>query len=147
MTPDELPADMEGRLLRDIEFSIADCRDGQTKVSRDFLCRTRALLNSLKWARGAGDLARQAIKNRDEDYAALLKAYQQQRRALELALDYLVEMEPGDSRAVSNEFVAMLGVLLGVEPNTPGEDMAIIEKALEAARRARAALNQKGDER
>jgi hypothetical protein len=92
-------------------------------------------------------LARQAIKNRDEDYAALLKAYQQQRRALELALDYLVEMEPGDSRAVSNEFVAMLGVLLGVEPNTPGEDMAIIEKALEAARRARAALNQKGDER
>jgi galactokinase len=55
MTPDELPADMEGRLLRDIEFSIADCRDGQTKVSRDFLCRTRALL----------------------------KAYQEQRRVLE----------------------------------------------------------------
>ena len=74
-----------------------------------------------------------------KDLRDLLKAYQEQRRALELALDYLVEMEPGDSRAISNEFVAMLGVFLGVEPNTPGEDMAIIEKALEA-RRARAAL-------
>jgi hypothetical protein len=107
MTPDELPADMEGRLAGDLA------------------ARTKAGLSTVVVS--------------IPDLRALLKACQEQRRALELALDYLVEMEPGDSRAISNEFVAMLGVFLGVEPNTPGEDMAIIEKALEA-RRARAAL-------
>jgi hypothetical protein len=109
LTPDELPADMEAVAWLTSNLADADHH---------------------KWL---------TLTVSAEDLRALLKAYQEQRRALELALDYLVEMEPGDSRAISNEFVAMLGVFLGVEPNTPGEDMAIIEKALEA-RRARAAL-------
>jgi hypothetical protein len=99
MTPDELPADIEGRLLRDIEFSIADCRDGQTKVSRDFLCRTRALL----------------------------KAYQQQRRALRP----FAEVADLYSKTTSDE--AFIDQEDGV--------------TLAECRRARAALNQKGDER
>jgi len=50
--------------------------------------------------------------------------------ALTLALDYLGEMEPPDSRAVSNEYVAMAGVLGEIEPNRPGEEMEIIVRAL-----------------
>ena len=61
------------------------------------------------------------------------------REALDLALDYLGELEPGDSRAVSNEYVAMLGVLSGAEPNNPGEDLEII-RAAKKARTARQAL-------
>jgi len=52
--------------------------------------------------------------------------------ALTLALDYLGEMEPGDSRAVSDECGAMSAVLCGIEPNNPGEEMAIIGAALKA---------------
>jgi len=51
-------------------------------------------------------------------------------KALELALGYLARFEPGDSRAVSDEYVAMLAVLCRVEPNELGGEMAIIEAAL-----------------
>ena len=50
--------------------------------------------------------------------------------ALTLALDMLGDYEPGDSRAISDEYVAMSAVLCGVEPNSPGEEMAIIIAAL-----------------
>ena len=54
------------------------------------------------------------------------------RKALALALCYLARFEPGDSRAVSNEFVAMSSVLAG---DTSGEVMPIIEDALSVAER------------
>jgi len=54
------------------------------------------------------------------------------RKALALALCYLAQFEPGDSRAVSNEFVAMSSVLAG---HTSGEVMPIIEAALVVAER------------
>lgn len=49
------------------------------------------------------------------------------REALGLALAYLSRFEPGDSRAVSDEFVAMAAVQCGI-----GDDacMAIINRAL-----------------
>lgn len=49
------------------------------------------------------------------------------REALNLALCWLVKNEPGDSRAVSNEFVAMAAVHGGYEND---ECMAIIRAAL-----------------
>jgi hypothetical protein len=53
------------------------------------------------------------------------------RQALDLALCHLSKSEPGDSRAVSNEFVAMAAVLSGdVSPSVT----AIISGALEAAK-------------
>jgi hypothetical protein len=107
MTPDELPADMEGRVKADL--------DEATKAKRLIVVvyedNLRTLLNNLELARGAADLARQAIKNRDDAYATLLKVYQEQRRALERLANK------------DNEF---------------GSEVQTI---------ARAALNQKGDER
>ena len=52
-------------------------------------------------------------------------------KALELALAYLGRQEPGDSRAVSDEYAAMLAVLCDVRPNSPGGEMAIIQAALD----------------
>lgn len=48
------------------------------------------------------------------------------REALELALGILGRMEPGDSRAVSNEFVAMAAVASG---DTSDRVMAVIRSA------------------
>jgi hypothetical protein len=120
MTPDELPADIEGRL----QWALLSFGTGQGHIAVS-APDLRALLNSLKWARGAGDLARQAIKNRDEDYAALLKAYQEQRRALE------------DLLALPVAAQAFAYLDKGIGTKTPNA----------AWLRARAALNQKGDER
>ena len=78
------------------------------------------------------------------DHARLSAELAKVEEALDLALDYLGELEPGDSRAVSNEYVAMLGVLCGVEPNKPGEDLEII-RAAKKARIARQALGETND--
>lgn len=59
-----------------------------------------------------------------EDRAARLKS------ALGLALLYLETFEPRDSRAVSNEFVAMAAVEAGVEDD---KCMKIIEGAYQTA--------------
>jgi hypothetical protein len=60
--------------------------------------------------------------------------------ALDLALDFLSDFEPGDSRAVSNEYVAMAAVCSDIEPNSPDEEMGIIRAAKQARNRARKAL-------
>lgn len=52
-------------------------------------------------------------------------------KALNLALGYLIRFEPGDSRAVSDEFVAMSAVLHDAEPNSPDAEIAIIDAAAE----------------
>lgn len=54
-------------------------------------------------------------------------------RALNLALVYMSRFEPGDSRAVSDEFVAMAAVSIG---NTSPEVIAVIDAALAAAESA-----------
>jgi outer membrane protein TolC len=72
MTPDELPADMEGRVKADLDEAMK----GKKQIVVAYASNLRTLLNNL-------ELARQAIKNHDDGYAALLKAYQEQRRALE----------------------------------------------------------------
>jgi hypothetical protein len=92
MTPDELPADMEGRLADD--------------------------LNRLPSAAGSV-----VLKN---DLRALLKAYQEQRRALEV----ISKGGPDTNRPPRPKF-------------TDGFD----EGCAWAGRIARRALNQKGDER
>lgn len=51
-------------------------------------------------------------------------------RALNLALEILGKFEPGDSRAVSNEFVAMAAVSAGHEDTGV---MSIIDDALRAS--------------
>jgi hypothetical protein len=48
--------------------------------------------------------------------------------ALGLALDWLIQYEPGDSRAVSNEFVAMASILAGI-PDRIDECRKIIRDA------------------
>lgn len=48
--------------------------------------------------------------------------------ALNLALDILQPMESGDSRAVSDEYVAMASVFCGIEDD---KSMAVIRKRLE----------------
>lgn len=48
-------------------------------------------------------------------------------KALNLALLYLARLEPGDSRAVSDEFVAMAAVASG---DTAPEVMRVIDEAL-----------------
>lgn len=50
------------------------------------------------------------------------------RDALSLAVNMLAPYEPGDSRAVSDEFVALASVVSG---DTSGEVMPIIRAALE----------------
>lgn len=51
--------------------------------------------------------------------------------ALDLALRMLVKYEPEDSRAVSDEYVAMAALISGIEPNEPGDEMQIIRAARE----------------
>jgi hypothetical protein len=92
-----------------------------------------------------------------DEARALLSAAREgerMREALGLALDYLGDFEPGDSRtvsneyvammavlcAVANEYVAMMAVLCGVAPNSPGEEMATIKAATLARAQARVAL-------
>jgi len=53
--------------------------------------------------------------------------------ALNLALAWLVQYEPGDSRAVSNEFVAMAAVLCD---NSDDDCRSVIASAIEARRAA-----------
>lgn len=48
-------------------------------------------------------------------------------RALSLAVNLLAPLEPGDSRAVSNEFVALASVSTG---DASPEVMAVIDAAL-----------------
>jgi hypothetical protein len=83
------------------------------------------------------------IAQLDEDYATLLKAYQEQRRALEEAAKYLCRLEG-----------ALLADDLDMRLNFPGEPSptAMAERILPGFDSieydlARAALNQKGDER
>lgn len=52
---------------------------------------------------------------------------EQTRKALALALCRLIHFEPGDSRAVSDGFVAMFSVLVG---DTRPEVMSIIDREL-----------------
>lgn len=49
------------------------------------------------------------------------------RRALALALTYVEHLEPPDSRAVSDEFVAMAAMIHG---DTSDEAVAIIDSAM-----------------
>jgi acyl-CoA reductase-like NAD-dependent aldehyde dehydrogenase len=57
----------------------------------------------------------------------MLPTYQQLKLALDLACNMLVIHEPPDSRAVSNEFVALAAVQSGlVDANV----MSVIEQAL-----------------
>jgi hypothetical protein len=99
MTPDELPADMEGRLT-----AVANRREaGAIREAHDFVTPTHR-----------EDYAARVLKSAEcfvsyTDLRALLKAYQEQRRALERMQ---LESDPIKLRAI-----------------------------------ARAALNQKGDER
>ena len=48
-------------------------------------------------------------------------------RALDLALAMLIKHEPGDSRAVSNEFVALATVAAGIDNDS---SWAVIDTAL-----------------
>jgi len=104
MTPDELPADMEGRL----DHYLSE-RAKMSQIDRD-------LIHGLN----VGDI-REAVLT-VTDLRALLKAYQEQRRALEFYADPI-------SYALTQVS----------EPRSAvhGDD----------GKRARAALNQKGDER
>jgi urease beta subunit len=52
--------------------------------------------------------------------------------ALDLALGYLVQFEPGDSRAVSDEFVAMASVLANIKDSRSQECLDIIAVASNA---------------
>lgn len=66
-----------------------------------------------------------------KDLSDLVARYQTKpsptQKALDLALCYLGALEPGDSRAVSDEFVAMASVQRGdASPNV----MAVIDAAL-----------------
>ncbi len=63
---------------------------------------------------------------------ALLNALDRQNEALGLALSYLIKFEPPDSRAVSDEFVAMAAV--HAFPDQPEE------KAMDIIRSAKSAL-------
>ena len=51
------------------------------------------------------------------------------RQALKLAVDMLAPYEPGDSRAVSNEFVALAALLTGLNPDEERAVMDVIDAA------------------
>jgi hypothetical protein len=106
MTPDELPADMEGlaaNLLADLSVLAATARGVPFDV----------------WDRFANNV---------QQAAALLKAYQEQRRALE---------EAADSFARIQTYVGGRNI----------DFVSTFARAEYGEKRARAALNQKGDER
>lgn len=85
------------------------------------------------WGAHGGNLITEAdAKPTADSIRTLLERVKALEGALTLALDYLGELEPGDSRAVSNEYVAMSTVLCRIEPNVPGEDLAIIVAGLRA---------------
>lgn len=116
MTLDELPADMEG-LINNIALPWIEAEE--TFADPEDLAK-----------------AGQAVR-------ALLKAYQEQRRALEVAAKYLCRLEG-----------ALLADDLDMRLNFPGEPSptAMAESILPGFDSieydlARAALNQKGDER
>lgn len=84
---------------------------------------------------GMGQLPPSRSSESEANAAAIVhweNNFEPMRKALALALCYLLQFEPGDSRAVSNEFVAMQAVLSG---DTSGEVMPIIEAALAVAER------------
>jgi hypothetical protein len=116
MTPDELPADMEG-LIENVALPWIEAKE--TFADPEDLTK-----------------AGQAIR-------ALLKAYQEQRRALEEAAKYLCRLEG-----------ALLADDLDMRLNFPGEPSptAMAERILPGFDSieydlTRAALNQKSDER
>jgi hypothetical protein len=72
------------------------------------------------------------LNGRTVYYSELVRRYRDEdesptQRALNLALCYLGKLEPGDSRAVSDEFVAMFAVSTG---DTSPEVLAVIDAAL-----------------
>jgi len=116
MTPDELPADMEGRLLHYLSE-----RAKMSQIDRN-------LIHGLN----VGDTREAGLTV--SDLRALLKAYQEQRRALEPFAKAAALFDTGDY--VNHDAC--------IYRPAAGDEYSLNSGHLLAARRA---LNQKGDER
>jgi len=102
---------------------------------------TLARLNSSPSSEGENEfvdaIAKAAIASRDQQLDLYSKREEDLALALNLALEWLIRREPGDSRAVSNEFVAMAAIEAGL---TDEACRQVIRDAL-----ARKALGETGN--
>lgn len=111
---DIIAANLENRILEQMpEFSPSGGHDVIDE-----------LIGLLRVAHSSRDTA-------EDNWVHVATQAKKYKRALNLALDLLIKHEPGDSRAVSNEFVALASVLAG---NDDKKAWDIIDDAREAGK-------------